>query len=142
MSSPLDALASALYSACHKDLLPIEWPEYVFRKSPEGNGSEKIPTGKIKQARPRPDQCEVTLFAQTWSSTALGFGGGGGQSITTAYTTVVCGPSGDCCIYFAGRLAYCIKRPNRVFYEDLRAQAMHEVKGAATRYEYSEPKES
>lgn len=135
MSSPLDALAAALYSACCTDLLPIESPEYIYRRTPGKAGTEKIDTGLVTQSRPRPDHCEVTLFSQTWSSTALGFGGLGGQAITNAYTTVVRGPRGDYCVYFGGRKAYRIERPNRVFLEDLLRHQMHEVNGARDRYE-------
>ena len=30
----------------------------------------------------------ISVFSQTWGSTALGFGGIGGQAITSAYTTI------------------------------------------------------
>lgn len=62
---------------------------------------------------------EMTMFLQTWGSTALGFGGIGGQAITSAYTTVVQEIySGWFGVFFGEKLAYKIKDPNKKFYED------------------------
>ena len=51
---------------------------------------------------------EIHTFEQSWGSTALGFGGIGGQAITSAYTYVLtpleCNQ--DCFVYFAGKFAY------------------------------------
>ena len=51
---------------------------------------------------------DVYIFEQTWSSTALGFPGFGGQSITSAYTFVLVPYSSElpCFVYFDGRFAY------------------------------------
>lgn len=46
-------------------------------------------------------------FPQTWGSTALGFGGIGGQAITTAQTYVVLA-NGAIYVYFGSRFAYVI----------------------------------
>lgn len=47
------------------------------------------------------------VFEQAWGSTALGFGGIGGQAITAANTYVfVPNFDGLCYVYFAGRFAY------------------------------------
>lgn len=78
------------------------------------------------------------VFPQTWSSTALGFGGCGGQAITEAYTTVVemswsyldkndeirglnLKESEDkiYAVFFDGILAYICLNPNEHFFEDL-----------------------
>lgn len=132
--SAIDSLAASLHHAILIGLDPIEHEEYEFRRTPGKAGAEKVPTGRMKQLRPRDDHCQITMFQQAWGSTALGFGGIGGQAITSAYTTVVIGPCADACVYFAGRLAYHIKRPNMQFYEDMAAQHMCEVSGAAKRY--------
>lgn len=66
-------------------------------------------------------------FPQSWASTALGFGGIGGQAITTAQTVVVRGPAGDCAVYFGTRLAYHVGRPSDHFWECVRAWRMPEV---------------
>ena len=63
---------------------------------------------------------QMTMFLQTWGSTALGFGGIGGQAITSAYTTVVEDIyTGWCGVFFGEKLAYKIKNPNKKFYEDV-----------------------
>lgn len=63
---------------------------------------------------------EMTMFLQTWGSTALGFGGIGGQAMTSAYTTVVREIYSNWCgVFFEERLAYKIKDPNQTFNEDV-----------------------
>ena len=58
--------------------------------------------------KPSIDDFELYTFNQTWGSTALGFGGIGGQAMTTARTyvfvPVTCNQK--CFVYFAGRFAY------------------------------------
>ncbi len=64
---------------------------------------------------------EMTMFMQTWGSTALGFGGIGGQAMTNAYTTVVREEySGWVGVFFGESLAYKINNPNQKFYEDMK----------------------
>lgn len=133
--NPVETLAASVYSACLKDLAPIEYPEYEFKRTPGKPGTEKVPTGRMKQNRPDPYHVTVTMFEQVWSSTALGFGGVGGQAITSAYTVVVEGPCADFCVYFGGRLAYRIERPNQRFMNDLRDQRMAAVADAKAFYE-------
>ena len=71
---------------------------------------------------------EMTMFLQTWGDTSLGFGGIGGQAITSAYTTVVRDIySGWCGVFFGERLAYKIKNPNEKFNEDVRNGNMRPV---------------
>ncbi len=85
----------------------------------------------------RPTAYEITvvaMFPQQWSSTALGFGGIGGQAFTTAYTVVLCGPMGDHLVYFGGRFAYRVARPNAQFFEDIASSDMADVRSAG-RYE-------
>ena len=83
------------------------------------------------------------VFPQTWSSTALGFGGCGGQAITEAYTTVVemswdyVNKTDDIrglnlttsddriyAVFFDGKLAYMCLNPNEQFFEDLNNKYM------------------
>lgn len=83
--------------------------------------------GEIKETNYCP-KYELTTFKQMWGSTALGFGGFGGQAMTEAYTTVVeeVG-SGWVGVFFDDRLAYKIKNPNRKFYKDLANENMEAV---------------
>ena len=57
---------------------------------------------------PTIDDFELYTFNQTWGSTALGFGGIGGQAITQARTYVFVPVTCEqkCFVYFAGRFAY------------------------------------
>lgn len=65
------------------------------------------------------DDFDITLFSQTFSSTALGFMGWGGQEVTEAYTTVIFYmPLGIYAIYFGGDFAYYVMNPNDRFYFD------------------------
>ena len=60
------------------------------------------------EERPTIDDFELYTFNQTWSSTALGFDGIGGQAITQArtYVFVPMTCNQKCFVYFAGRFAY------------------------------------
>jgi hypothetical protein len=116
LSSPIDAVASAVHHAAL-----VAFPDIHYRTrdydamkdwtSHERFDAVKANTAPEKDVVRRPDawQCEIyAMFAQTWSSTALGFGGLGGQAMTPAYTVVVTGPSGHLAVYWAGRFAYLI----------------------------------
>lgn len=50
------------------------------------------------------DDLQWWAFPETWGSTSLGFGGLGGQVITTAQTHVVLGPNFGL-LYWGGRFA-------------------------------------
>lgn len=83
------------------------------------------------------DVAVYSMFPQTWSSTSLGFGGIGGQAFTPAYTVILESHQGaGYCVYFGGRFAYRIARPNRKFFEDIAARYMSEVSGATSKYEH------
>ena len=68
------------------------------------------------------------VFLQTWASTALGFGGIGGQAISEAYTTVF----GDVLknvyvIFFGNSLAYIVENPTEKFFTDLKFRMLASV---------------
>ncbi len=76
-------------------------------------------------------EMSMCMFPQVWGSTALGFGGIGGQAITAAYTTVVEDTDeGYCSVFFGNRLAYLIQNPSDKFYEDLKNHNMRPVRTA------------
>jgi hypothetical protein len=80
------------------------------------------------EERPSIDDFELYTFNQTWGSTALGFGGIGGQAITQARTYVFVPMTclQKCYVYFAGRFAYKADYCE-AFKEDLRNQDMAPV---------------
>lgn len=73
-------------------------------------------------------EVEMYMFPQTWGSTALGFGGIGGQAMTSAYTTVVTDIYyGWYGVFFNEGLAYLVTNPSDAFFEDLRKGEMASV---------------
>ena len=61
---------------------------------------------------------ELIVFSQTWGSTSLGFGGIGGQAMTSVYTTVIWNEFMNVwAVFFGNRMAYIIKDPNDLFKE-------------------------
>ena len=115
------SLAEALYSALLVDLPAIEYQQWTPAMKKDGIPPEEVP---MRFRRPREEDVEVVHFAQTWGSTALGFGGVGGQAMTSAYTTVV--TSGvAAAVYFSGRHAYTIPKYNTEFITDVRSQSMN-----------------
>jgi len=111
------------------------FPEYEYESRDFNNPDRDARV--VKKTRHTEYNLTVkAMFPQVWSSTALGFGGIGGQAITTAYTTVVESDiDASCCVYFGGQFAYRIERPNEQFFEDLMKQQMTTVTGAKKRYE-------
>lgn len=68
---------------------------------------------------------DVYAFTQMWGSTALGFGGIGGQAMTKALTTVFYDSYNDFgAVFFDGGLAYAYKNPSGKFFEDIRLMRM------------------
>lgn len=82
-----------------------------------------------------PYSYSVTMFEQSWGSTALGFGGVGGQAITGAYTVIIDNIyTSEYSVYFGGRFAYKVNNPNKTFFEDMAYQDMSPVLGHKRRY--------
>jgi hypothetical protein len=77
-----------------------------------------------------------SMFPQTWGSTALGFGGIGGQAVTSAYVCVIqSNLVGGYAVYFSGRFAYMIDRPNEKFIEDIERHRMVDARLGKGTYE-------
>lgn len=125
--SAIDCLAASIYQATLQHLKPYEIDEIRWERTPGKPGSVPVNTGKKVSKRPTESECNITMFTQVWGSTALGFGGVGGQAITSAYTVVIGGPCGDFCVYFAGRFAYRIERPNARFLNDISICSLQSV---------------
>lgn len=77
------------------------------------------------------DDFELHTFEQVWGSTALGFGGIGGQAMTSARTYVFVPVTCDqkCVVYFGGRFAYMADYCDELK-EDIRKQQMEPVSRA------------
>ena len=132
LHDPVADVAAAFHAALLRDLPDVEVPEVDYSVRP-------FKTVGTKMTRPQAHHLAVTMFPQTWGSTALGFGGIGGQAMTPAYTVIVQDGVGPAAVYFGGRLAYVIKRPNAKFYDDRARQAMRGCGGATSKaYESQE----
>lgn len=154
LDTPVETLAQALYAACLRDLPEIhyrdrDWAAHrammdgMTREQKAEFVSKERATGQVegphieKTRRPTPHDCEVVMFPQTWSSTALGFGGVGGAAFTSAYTVIVqSGPTRDAAVYFGGRLAYLVPRDcqGEAWQSDLARQSMANCATAPSRY--------
>lgn len=113
MSNPISALHEALSAAVLRDLPEcvynerdwVEWHKMSQEERNEAIKNNTVPT-TTHTRRPYTDEVNVTLFNQTWGSTALGYDGIGGSAMTDAYTVIV-ELNGVFCVYFgSGRLAY------------------------------------
>lgn len=70
---------------------------------------------------------DVIDFDQTWGSTALGFGGMGGQMMTTARTYIIV-HNNRAYVYFGGRYAYEVPYPfNKAFEDDMAKHSLAPV---------------
>jgi len=111
---PFDPLHDAIASAIHCDLAEItyedrDWDAWRTLSKEEQTDSIRNHTVPMltKTRRVYSDEIEVTMFPQTWGSTATGYGGMGGAAITSTYTIIVCYKMTTYCVYFGcGRLAY------------------------------------
>jgi len=82
------------------------------------------------------DLTVYAMFPQSWGSTALGFGGIGGQAITSAYVCVIeSNLVGGYAVYFNARLAYVINRPNEKFMTDIAGHRMVDANLGKSTYE-------
>lgn len=164
LNNPVEAVAAALYAACLRDLPEIryrdrDWEKHrkmldamtreekaaFYEREKQSGQAEGCFIEKVR----RPAPCDVhvaAMFPQVWGSTALGFGGIGGQAMTTAYTVVVESPrAGTFAVYFgsSGRIAYLVpSHPDggdhneklADFHADLAKTRLSDCAGAARRY--------
>jgi len=137
MSNPFVALHAALASAELKDLPDVEYETRDWDAWKKDGTDIRVK----KFRRPQFHELEVDMFLQGWSSTALGYGGVGGQAFTDAYTVVVSYGSRYYCVYFGcGVLAYKVDLNSlagtgrAAFTSDLRDHYLADVQKAATRY--------
>lgn len=131
--NPIENLHQALAHAQYEGFPEYEYEDRDWEHYYKTKEDKRIK----KQAKHRAyDLVVYAMFPQAWSSTALGFGGVGGQAITSAYTVIIESVHMlGYCVYFGGRFAYRIERPNDHFFGDVINQRMHGVAGARSSYE-------
>lgn len=147
-TNPIETLAASMAHAAYQ-----AFPEYVYQDrnwDKYGKWRDRLSREEMKTAV-APADCYIektrrhslyyltahSMFVQTWGSTALGFGGIGGQAITSAYVCVIESNliSGQYAVYFGGMLAYVIDRPNLTFFEHIANQKMVDAAHGKTTYE-------
>lgn len=120
---PIENLAASIASATYVDLNIIEYRIKDWTKSKDADTD----VFEDKTRRPGIRDIEiVAMFSQTWGSTALGFGGIGGAAMTDAYTVII-RHNNEFCVYFSGRFAYKIVKPNALFFENMQYATMQPV---------------
>ena len=81
------------------------------------------------------DYIMAEMYPQLWGSTALGFGGIGGQAMTIAYTTVFYDQGRHyAMVFFDSRLAYIVSEPTEAFWADLKEHKLLSVDKAKVEY--------
>ena len=79
----------------------------------------------------------VYVFPQMWSSTACGFPGMGGATMTEVYTVVISHYNRHS-VYINGRHAYDVLKPTQAFYDDLKRfklMGQHEFNKSPRKYD-------
>jgi hypothetical protein len=123
--NPLTDMHAAFAHAAYEGFSAIQYEDRDwehYRKTKEDK--------RVKKSR-RPVDYDIEVFAmfcQTWGSTALGFGGVGGQAISSAYV-IVLGCMNEFCVYFGGRFAYKVTNPSEAFFADVAKKRMADVNG-------------
>ena len=115
MRDPVRSITWALMKAVDHDLDGLDSPlaAKLF-------GTTATPV----TARPKPDECQVAMFTQAWSSSDLGYRNRGFAQTVETETVVITGPSGDACVYASTQLLYHVRSPNRLFFLDLMSKRM------------------
>lgn len=91
--------------------------------------TEQVGLGFLEKWGADLENYEVISFSQAWSSTALGFGGIGGQAITSAQTTIFTDYN-TAYVYIGGGYAYTIEKPSDAFWKDVAYRNIAEVSRA------------
>lgn len=131
LPSPIATVASALHHAAFVALPLISYQTrdlaamrgWSAEKRMEATRTKTEPQKTVVR-RPMDSECEVhAMFAQTWGSTSLGYGGIGGAAMTPAYTVVIAGPQGHLAVYWNGRFAYLVDQSKQTLEQ---RRALHE----------------
>ena len=131
-NDPINALHHALAHAQYEGFPEITYDDLDWEHYHKTKEDKRIIKSRKHSAR---DITVFAMFTQTWCSTALGFGGIGEASMTSAYVVILESAQGlGFCIYFGGRFAYHIKKPNPQFFDDVINRKMSDVRGALTKY--------
>lgn len=140
VENPLRDLHEALAHAQYEGFSDIEYETRDFQavKNAKTVAERAEAFHKTTKAIRRPydgrDFWVYAMFPQTWGSTALGHGGMGGASVTTAYTIVLeCSATQEYLVYFGGQFCYKVSRRSKnleLFREDISNQSLASKKNS------------
>jgi hypothetical protein len=106
--NPLTDLHDAMAHAQYQGFSDIQYEDRDWQHYRDTGEHKAVPRTRRPTAR---DFGVYAMFPQTWGSTALGHGGVGGASVTTAYTVVLeCYHTQEFLVYFGGRFCYKVSR--------------------------------
>lgn len=107
---PISNLAECIAHAQYVGFSDIQYETRDWQTWRDTNGKEDRRIPAVRRPTTR-DFIVYAMFPQVWGSTALGHGGMGGASITTAYTVVLeCSATEEYLVYFGGTLCYKVNR--------------------------------
>lgn len=131
--NPITTLAECIAHAQYEGFSNIEYEQrdYEAMRNAKTAQERADALNATTPAVRRPTARDFTVYAmypQTWGSTALGHGGIGGASMSTAYTVVLeCMDTQEYLVYFGGQLCYTVSRRSanfNVFIEDCKNQCL------------------
>ena len=119
--NPISDLADCIAHAQYEGFSDIEYETRDWQAYRDSAGKEDVRIPQTRRPTTR-DFGVYAMFPQTWGSTALGHGGMGGASMTTAYTVVLeCYHTQEFLVYFGGQYCYTVSRRSsniQAFVED------------------------
>lgn len=125
--NPIADLHDAMAHAEYRGFSDIHYENRDWQAYRDSNGKSDVRIPATRRPTTR-DFGVYAMFAQTWGSTALGHGGMGSASVTTAYTIVLeCQHTGEFLVYFGGQYCYTVNRrsPNIAqFVDDCKNQCL------------------
>lgn len=123
--NPISNLADCIAHAQYVGFSDICYETRDWQKWRDSHGKEDVRLPAKRRPTTR-DFTVYAMFTQSWGSTALGHGGIGGASVTTAYTVVLeCSHTNEILVYFGSEFCYSVNMRSQNFYkflEDCSAQ--------------------
>ena len=123
--NPITDLANCVAHAQYEGFSNIEYETRDWETYRNTKEDKRIPATRRPTAR---DFTVYAMYPQTWGSTALGHGGIGGSSMSTAYTVVLeCMYTQEYLVYFGGQWCYTVSRRSdnfTKFKEDIMNQCL------------------
>lgn len=124
----------------HSQVLPAierallqDLPDISYKRALPGTRKDGKYDYEDAKRRPHRGDVQIYVFPQTWSNTALGFGGVAGQAFTSAYVTVVVSDHTSAAVYMGYQLAYVVPVSSDLMH-DIGRQNIHDVAGAHKHY--------